>query len=74
MNNVLGDNLWYRAMCVKTANSCNENYCEVYFIDWGVQYSVSIGNIHKISKEFIYLPASAFKCYIQGNFHKLTSF
>lgn len=65
--NILGDELWYRAICIKSADSLNGNIT-VYFLDWGIEYSVN--TVYKMSKEFVYLPATAHKCCLQGKFKK----
>lgn len=59
--------MWYRAVCIKTADLSKEKNHTVYFLDWGVEYSVSPEDTCEMSKEFIYLPASAHKCYVMGN-------
>lgn len=65
--NILGDELWYRAICMKTASKPNESNLMVYFLDWGIDYLVNMKDICKMPKDFIYLPATAHKCYIEGN-------
>lgn len=54
-------------MCIKTEDSLNENLYTVYYLDWGEEYSVGIQDICEMSKEFVYFPATAHKCYIPGN-------
>lgn len=66
MCNSLGDNLWYRAVCINTADKLNKYY--VYLLDWGIGYLVNAKDIYKMSKDFVYLPAAAHKCYVKGNF------
>lgn len=53
-------------MCMKTPDKLNGNNYLIYFLDWGIEYLVNIADIYKMSKEFVYLPATAYKCYIQG--------
>lgn len=67
IKNDLGDELWYRALCIKTAGAPNEHSLIIYFLDWGIEYSVNVENIRKMSKDFVYLPATAYKCYVEGN-------
>lgn len=64
---VLVDELWYRAICVKVPNDLDKNndYL-VYFLDWGMEYLTNIEDIKKMPKDFIYLPATAYKCYVKG--------
>lgn len=61
------DELWYRAICIKIGNTTDEACYTVYFLDWGVEYSVNARDVCKMSKEFVYLPATAHKCIIEGN-------
>jgi len=65
---ILGDEMWYRAVCVNitTDSSDNSGYL-VFFLDWGIEYKVNIDSICKMPKEFIYLPVTAHKCIIQGD-------
>jgi len=65
---VLVDELWYRAICVKAPNDLDKNVNDfmVYFLDWGMEYLTNVEDIRKMSKEFIYLPATAHKCYVKG--------
>ncbi|VVC36208.1 Hypothetical protein CINCED_3A022077 [Cinara cedri] len=60
------DGLWYRAICIKTADPLNKNLYTIYYLDWGIEYFVSDQDICEMSKEFLYLPATAHKCYIPG--------
>uniref|UniRef100_A0A2H8TG30 Tudor domain-containing protein 1 n=1 Tax=Melanaphis sacchari TaxID=742174 RepID=A0A2H8TG30_9HEMI len=61
------DELWYRAICVKTPNDVdkNDNNYMIYFLDWGLEYLTNVKDICKIPKDFIYLPAAAHKCYVK---------
>ncbi|XP_022162071.1 uncharacterized protein LOC111027893 isoform X3 [Myzus persicae] len=61
------DELWYRAICVKAPNDLDKNDkdCMVYFLDWGMEYLTNVEDIRKMSKDFIYLPATAHKCYVK---------
>ncbi|KAL4112570.1 hypothetical protein QTP88_016325 [Uroleucon formosanum] len=61
------DELWYRAICVKTPNDLdkNDNDYIVYFLDWGMEYLIKVEDIKKMPKDFIYLPATAHKCYVK---------
>lgn len=65
---IVGDNFWYRAICMNnfTDSEDNNGYL-IYFLDWGIEYSVNVEDVRKMSKEFVYLPATAHKCNIQGN-------
>lgn len=65
---IIADELWYRAICVKSVNTAGGTCYTVYFLDWGVEYSVHAKDLRKMSKEFIYLPATAHKCCVQGNY------
>lgn len=58
--------MWYRAICMKTSDKLNGNNYLIYFLDWGIEYLVNITEIYKMSKEFIFLPAAAHKCYVSG--------
>ncbi|XP_060870995.1 uncharacterized protein LOC132945306 isoform X4 [Metopolophium dirhodum] len=61
------DELWYRAICVKAPNDLvkNDNDYMVYFLDWGMEYLTKDEDIKKMPKDFIYLPATAHKCYVK---------
>jgi len=65
---ILVDELWYRAICVKAPNDLdkNDNDYMVYFLDWGMEYLTKVEDIKKMPKDFIYLPATAYKCYVKG--------
>ncbi|XP_050056969.1 uncharacterized protein LOC114132611 isoform X5 [Aphis gossypii] len=56
------DNLWYRAICV---NVSDDNNYTVYFLDWGLEYLTNVKDICKMPKDFVYLPATAHKCYLK---------
>lgn len=60
--------MWYRAICVKAPNDLdkNDNDYMVYFLDWGMEYLTKVEDIKKMTKDFIYLPATAHKCYLKG--------
>ncbi|XP_015365660.1 PREDICTED: uncharacterized protein LOC107162970 [Diuraphis noxia] len=62
------DQLWYRAICVKVPNDLDEddNGYMVYFLDWGMEYLTNVEDLNKMPKDFIYLPATAHKCYVKG--------
>jgi len=38
----------------------------VYFLDWGLEYLTNVKDICKMPKDFVYLPATAHKCYLKG--------
>ncbi|XP_050543343.1 uncharacterized protein LOC126906674 isoform X2 [Daktulosphaira vitifoliae] len=60
------DDLWYRALCVKKPDMFNKNNnYTVYFLDWGIEYSVIPEDLREMPKNFIYLPASAIKCFVK---------
>lgn len=54
-------------MCIKTATPTDSNYT-IYFLDWGIEYLVNAENVCKMSKDFVYLPATAHKCFLKGGF------
>jgi hypothetical protein len=35
-------------------------------LDWGIEYFINAEEICKMSKDFVYLPATAHKCFIKG--------
>lgn len=53
---------------MKVPNDLDENNhgYEVYFLDWGMEYLTNVEDINKMPKDFIYLPATAHKCYVKG--------
>lgn len=72
--NTIGDDVWYRAVCIKTTGcTLKENNYTVYFLDWGMEYLVNAENIYKMTKEFVYLPATAYKCYVKGKSYCFSS-
>ncbi|XP_026816248.1 uncharacterized protein LOC113555865 isoform X3 [Rhopalosiphum maidis] len=64
---VLVDKLWYRAICMKVPDDLSKNDYNyvVYFLDWGLEYYSNVKDICKMPKDFIYLPATAYKCYVK---------
>ena len=59
----IGDQVWYRAVVLETA----ESEASVLFIDYGNCERVPYSNLHPIPDHFLLLPFQITRCSLAGN-------